>query len=104
MTCVIAKFHVIMVSKPVKKHVKKLRELDILKGDIDAVFFSALYYLGEILYTDTRYFWRNKPVSGVAYHGFYAVFTAHSYSFKCSLEDIFALWAYCPKGVHAVKL
>lgn len=104
MTCVIAKFHVIMVSELVKKHVKKLRELDILKGDIDAVFFSALYYLGEILYTETRYFGQNKPVSGVAYHGFYAVFTAHSYTFKCSLEDIFALRAYCPKGVHAVKL
>ena len=104
MTCVIAKFHVIMVSELVKKHVKKLRELDILKGDIDAVFFSALYYLGEILYTETRYFGGNKPVSGVSYHGFYAVFTAHSYTFKCSLEDIFALWAYCPKGVHAVKL
>lgn len=45
-----------------------------------------------------------QAVSGVAYHGFYAVFTAHSYTLKCSLEDIFALWAYCPKGVHAVKL
>ena len=104
MTCVIAKFHVIMVSELVKKHVKELWELDILKGDIDAVFFSALYYLGEILYTETRYFGRNKPVSGVAYHGFYAILTAHSYTFKCSLEDIFALRAYCPKGVHAIKL
>ena len=104
MTCVIAEFHVIMASELVKKHVKKLWELDILKGDINVVFFSALYYLAEILYAETRYFWRNKPVSGVAYHGFYAVFTAHSDTFKCSLEDIFALWTYCPKGVHAVKL
>ena len=104
MTCIIAKFHVIEAAEPVEKHVKKLRELNILKGDINAVFFSALYYLGEILYAKTRYFGRNKPVSGVSYHGFYAVFTAHSDTFKCSLEDIFALWAYCPKGVHAIEL
>lgn len=64
MTCVIAKFHVIEAAELVKQHVKKLRELDILKGDIDAVFFSALYYLGEILYTKTRYLGGTSPSVG----------------------------------------